>query len=411
MNFIAYFNSILTKNFKDLTTRELSLIVRHKTLSAQIKDDNDAVMEKLESEYNTAKELRKNAPSTGVNNTSGQAGGAGEFVPENVTVSTLIDLSTASESYAFLALLLGKQTLSAKKITVPIIGRPGKAQVLPEAATDAQFRAVKDGVQSANTGSVEIEAKKLYNNIQISDELSTFSIIELDSLFLGRLKDGVLLAAADAIINSDHSDTIININYKGTQPSTVAGLGYTTQSRYVYDNGLRKVALAGAEGVTKMDIGLIDIEQGTEEVFALQGMVDSTSNPKKKIILMDPKTYYYLLKCQDFKDMAKNGVKSTIYEGAITNIGGSDLFVTDLIEKAGTDGLVSATPEDNVTGSILVFDLTAIQHGDYEDLKFNSEDNFAISKLLETYGYRGFANMQGKDNKTFVAIGYNVTLS
>lgn len=114
---------------------------------------------------------------------------------------------------------------------------------------------------------------------------------------------------------------------------------------------------------------------------------------------------------EDFKDAAKNGKNSTIYSGAITNIAGSDVFVTDLLLKAGADGKVSKTVGDNTTGTILVFDVTAIQHGDFEELKYNAESDFAIGTLLETYGFWGFANMQGQDRLNFVSIGYNVTLA
>ena len=130
-----------------------------------------------------------------------------------------------------------------------------------------------------------------------------------------------------------------------------------------------------------------------------------------KIIVMDQASYYKFMEKEDFKDAAKNGKNSTIYSGAITNIAGSDVFVTDLLLKAGADGKVSKTVGDNTTGTILVFDVTAIQHGDFEELKYNAESDFAIGTLLETYGLWGFANMQGQDRLNFVSIGYNVTLA
>jgi len=167
---------------------------------------------------------------------------------------------------------------------------------------------------------------------------------------------------------------------------------------------LRKSALKGTK--SSIDIGTIE---GANDIFKLQGLTTSTSAPGQKIILMDLATYYAFLEKEDFKDAAKNGKNSTIYTGAITNIAGSDLFVTDLLSKAGADGLVSKTSSENTTGTIIVFDVTAIQHGDFEELFFNTEDDFAIGTLLEAFGFWGFANLQGKDGLNFVSIGYNVT--
>lgn len=403
MDFKTYFNSLIKKNFRELTTNELSLLVRHNTLSKKF-DNEDEVMETLENEFTEAKTLRKNS----ITNTSGDAGSAGDLVPESVTVGSIIDLNTSAESFAFMSKLMGRQQLRSKKDTVPVIGRPSKGKIISESLSTAKFREAKEWLQSANTSKIDIESKKVYNNILLTDELDRFSIIELEALFIGRLKDWILLSIADAIINADSDDTTTNINYKGTKPSEVSALDYEKEARYVYDNGLRKVALAGDDGESKMDIGT---PAGVDDIFALQSMVTSTSNPSKKIVLMDQASYYAYMAKEDFKDAAKNGLKSTIFSGALTNIAWSDIFVTDLIAKAGTDGLVSATAAENLTGSILVLDVTTIQHGDYENLMFNSDQDFAIGKLLEAYGYRGFANLQGKDDKVFVAIGYNVTLS
>lgn len=392
--------AIKAKNLKDLSVRELSILTRYTNLSKTMEEE--AVLEKLENELNLAKDLRKNS----IANTTTDAGAAAELVPENVMISNLIDLGNASEDYGFLTALVGKHTLVAKKTTVPVVGRAKKARVMDEMTSTSKFREAKEGLQSAGTSKVEIEAKKLYNNELLTDELSTFSIIELDALFLGKLQDGILLAAADGIINGDSSDTTTNVNNKGEAPSTTYGAGWDTFSEYKFDGGLRKKCLAGAENVTKKNIGVLT---GVDNIIDIQALVTSTNNPQKKIVLMDSATYYTLMKKDDFKNAAKNGVASTIYKGAVTNMGGSDIFVTGLIKKAGTDGLVSKTPAENVTGTIIVLDVSCPQFGDYDSVKFNAENDFAISKLLEAYGYWGNTNMVTADGLVFAGIGYNCT--
>lgn len=401
MNFTTYFNSLKSKNAHELTTRELSLLIRENALKKMLKNeagevDTEAVMNQLEAEYNKAVELNS------VANVTTTAGGAKELVPENVTLNSLIDLGKISPSYAFLSALVGKHTLTAQTQTVPILGRPGKARVLSEMLSSDQIRKAKSGIQKANSDKIKIEAKKLYNSVIMSVELQKYSVVELDAILVSRIRQGMLLAMADAIINGDMETGTGNVNYKGANISGIEG--YESDSRFLYDNGLRKSALKWTK--SSIDIGVIE---GSNDIFKLQALNTSTSDPAQKIILMDQPTYYAFLEKEDFKDAAKNGKNSTIYTGAITNIAGSDIFVTDLILKAGADGLVSKTASENTTGTIIVFDVTAIQHGDFDELLYNTEDDFAIGTLLEVFGFWGFANLQGKDELNFVSIGYNVT--
>ena len=402
MNFRMYFNSLKAKEKRDLTTRELSLLVRENALNKMLRTaegevDTEAVMNQLEAEFNKAVELNS------VANITTKEGGAKELVPEVVLSSDLIDLGNISPNIAFLAALLGRHTLTAKSEEVPVIGRPGQAVVLPEMKGTDAVRKAKEGIQNLNSGRIKIESKKLYNSVILSTELQKYSVVELDALLVGRIKAGMLLSMADAIINGDTETGTGNVNHKGEAITAVAN--YESKAKFNFDKGLRKVALAGA-GATSIDIGVVE---GANDIFKLQALITSTSDPAQKIILMDQATYYKFMEKEDFKDASKNGKNSTIYTGAITNIAGSDIFVTDLLVKAGADGKVSKTKSENTTGTILVFDVTAIQHGDFEELKYNAEADFAIGTLLETYGFWGFANMQGQDGLNFVAIGYNVS--
>ncbi len=403
MNFVNYLNTIKSKNASDLRVRELSLLVREKSLNKILRTewgevDTEAVMNQLEAEYNKAVELNS------VANVTTQAGGAKELVPENVTMNTLIDLGNISPNYAFLSALVGKHTLTAQTQTVPILWRPGKARVLSEMLDTDQIRKAKEGIQKANSDKITIEAKKLYNSVILSVELEKYTVVELDAIISARIKAGMLLAMADAIVNGDTETGTTNVNYKGAAVNSLSG--YESEARFVFNNGLRKSALLGTK--SSLDVGVLE---GANDIFKLQGMTTSTSDPSRKIILIDETSYYGMLEKEDFKNAAKNGKNSTIYSGAITNIAGSDLFITNLLAKAGADGKVSKTVWDNTTGTILVFDVTAIQHGDFDELFFNTEKDFAIGTLIETYGFWGFANLQGKDGLNFVSIGYNVTLA
>lgn len=401
MNFAQLFQNIQKKDPSKLSVSEMALMVRFNTLKERLEDE-ESVMSALENEFNIAEQVRTNASASA---TTTGTGSAKEFVPENVLMTSLIDLGDKTEDYSFLWSLVAKHTLNNTKQTVPVVGRPRRGRVLAEQSSSASFRVAKEGIQNANSDKCEIVTSKLYNNVQFTEELSRYSVIQLEALFLGKLKAGLLLDMANAIINGDTANTTSNINNKGTAPSTTYGSSYNQLSEYAFDNGLRKIGLAGADGVTKINVGTL---AGADDIIDLQALVTSTMNPQRKIVLMDSSTYYTLMKKDDFKKASDNGKNSTIYTGAITNIAGSDIFVTGLISKADNTGSISiTTPANNVTGTIIVFDVAVIQHGDFDVLQFNNEKDFAVSSLLEVMGFRGFSNINGKDGVNFVAVGYN----
>ena len=171
--------------------------------------------------------------------------------------------------------------MTAKSEEVPVIGRPGQAVVLPEMKGTDAVRKAKEGIQNLNSGRIKIESKKLYNSVILSTELQKYSVVELDALLVGRIKAGMLLSMADAIINGDTETGTGNVNHKGEAITAVAN--YESKAKFNFDKGLRKVALAGA-GATSIDIGVVE---GANDIFKLQALITSTSDPAQKIILMD----------------------------------------------------------------------------------------------------------------------------
>ncbi|MDR0607543.1 MAG: phage major capsid protein [Candidatus Peribacteria bacterium] len=345
-------NTLLPKDFKELSIKELALVVRHNNLVASKLSEGE-ILEKLEAEETIAKTLRKNS----VTNTSETAGAASDFVPESVTVARLIDLSS-DEGVQFLSLFsIYAQTLAGKTTTVPIIGTEEMAIVKTEATPTKSFREAKEGLQSANSAKVTITAQKLYTNIVVSDELSTFTIIELEALFIARLRRSITKAIGNAIINSDDTHNG-NVNNKDVDVSTLTE--YTTSTKYTYGKGLRALGLAGAEGVTKLNVGTItDIDF----VFDLQGMVTSAEDFSEIALIMDRKTYNAIRKTEDYKNAAKNGSHSTIITGAVDIIAGSPVFVTSLLKLTDADGKISSvTPAKNTQGTIIAVDARVMQN-------------------------------------------------
>ena len=109
--------NLLNKNFKDLDMRQLALVTRYNNLVKQELSDEE-IEQKLNNELEEAKTLRKNS----VTNVTSKAGAAAEFVPESVTVASLIDLSDDAELNFLKMFNPFAQALASQVTKIPIIG-------------------------------------------------------------------------------------------------------------------------------------------------------------------------------------------------------------------------------------------------------------------------------------------------
>jgi CRISPR/Cas system CMR subunit Cmr4 (Cas7 group RAMP superfamily) len=98
MNFAQLFQNIQKKDPSKLSVSEMALMVRFNTLKERLEDE-ESVMSALENEFNIAEQVRTNASASA---TTTGTGSAKEFVPENVLMTSLIDLGDKTEDYSFL---------------------------------------------------------------------------------------------------------------------------------------------------------------------------------------------------------------------------------------------------------------------------------------------------------------------
>jgi hypothetical protein len=127
---------------------------------------------------------------------------------------------------------------------------------------------------------------------------------------------------------------------------------------------------------------------------------------------MNQATYLAYLGVDEFKKANENGVKSTIFDGSITNILGSDLVTARDLPKTEADGKVAAVAASNTKGQIALIHRPSIQYGYGQAPEIDSV--VAPGKgvtLVSTFEF-GFAVAQllaGQTNSS-VALGINVTV-
>ena len=390
--------NLLNKNFKDLDMRQLALVTRYNNLVKQELSDEE-IEQKLNNELEEAKTLRKNS----VTNVTSKAGAAAEFVPESVTIASLIDLSDDAELNFLKMFNPFAQALASQVTKIPIIGTEGEAIVKTESTPTSKFREAKEGLQDANSASVEIKANTIYSNIVLSADLLAYSIIELEALFLARLKRAILKTVAIAIVNSDDTKNG-NVNLKEDDVSALSD--YATNARYNFGKGLRAIGLHGG---AKSSLDFVTITD-MNSLFDLSALVTSASTPGAMFYLMNSKAYNAYRKTEDFKNASKNGQVSTIAKGVIDIGAGSYVFCTsyDILPLTDADGKVSKTKSKNTQGTVIAVDPRVIQSGSFGEIKTNDDADFAVSTILEALARWGMAHINDKiEGKNFVAVGYN----
>ncbi len=346
-------------------------------------------------------EVLKNNP-----NTTSVATSASELVPTAVQLNTLIETAPAGR-WAFLnGLAQGRQSIRSLNNEYPILGDISPANGALEWTTGG-LHDNKNAIESLDSGRITIVPKAIYSNYGISRELLQYSMVDLIPIALRRLSEGFLYTTAIGVLNGDSANTATNINTFGTAPATAFPAGLLDPRAY-FNNSLRKLAIAGTEGVTKINVGT---PNGADDFFDALKVISFGGNPSDYIAIMDNKTYLTYMKNDDFKDYSKNGKASTITTGAMTNIAGIDLFVTDVMPLTDANGVVNDTPADNTQGSIVITKRNSIQHGFFGNVKFDIREDLQRGVLVEAVADFGFENISYMKDRNETVLLYNIDVA
>lgn len=373
----------------------------------------NARMNFLQNEYGLSKEEATNKVANEMTvlnnnpNNTATSTSASELVPTAVQLTTLIE-TAPSGRWAFLnALAQGRQSIRSLNNEYPILWDIAAANGAAEWTTGG-LHDNKNAIESLDSGRITIVPKAIYSNYGISRELLQYSMVDLIPIALRRLSEGFLYTTAIAVLNGDSANTTTNINCFGTAPDTAFTAGLFDARAY-FTNSLRKLALAGATGTTKIDVGT---PNGADDFFDALKVISFGGNPSDYIAVMDNKTYFTYMKNDDFKDYSKNGKASTITTGAMTNIAGIDIFVTDVMPLTNADGVVSATtPASNTQGSIVITKRNSIQHGFFGNVKFDIREDLQRWVLVEAVADFGFENISYKKDRNETVLLYNIDVA
>ena len=348
---------------------------------------------------NRIERLERNANE--VMNT-GATGYGAELVPTDVLMAEVMD--ALPKYQRFVQALPGFHGAGLDKtVTKSIKGDAGLMNLVAETTTGAL--AVEQGTNRLGTDKITLNQKKYAATIDVSDELSTFSNMTPES-FEAMIRDTIASSWARTeealIINGDtETGATGNVNSDDGAPSS--------SSYYLGADGLRKTAIV--TDTNTVDVGAF---AWADIVSMINGIGDYAATPEECMWLFNRATYNKTLTLDEFKKANENGSKSIIFDGALSNILGSDLFVARDLGKTEADGKISTTAASNTLGQLLYFWKPAVQWGFGRELRLKLHDFGSKGFQLDGWGYIGLAivgngQTANLENNT-VCAGINVTV-
>jgi len=337
---------------------------------------------------------------------TGNVGFGKELVPTDVLSGQIIRMIPMTST--FLTDLPGFQgTDMGISEQRAIVGEIGFARGNQEWTTGAGL--ISQGNRKVPTDRITINQAPMIASVDISKRLKNYSIMDMEKFVKEQAAAVFSRTIESQILNCDSSDAVTgNVNLDDAQPSATFADG-SDDHRLLLDNGLRKVFLSGAAGTDYLDVGVLSWNDFIE-VRALMG--EYSYNLREMLLIMNGATYNKALVLDEFKKANENGVKSTIYTGAISNIAGVDLFIARDYPKTAADGKVSVTPANNTKGGFLYLKRSAIQYGFGQAIELDTVKipgkGYSVIVTMEF----GFAIVNKKAGATdpWVVGGINVTL-
>jgi HK97 family phage major capsid protein len=324
-----------------------------------------------------------------------------EVIPVDVLSQKVIDM--IPQYATFLNSLPGFHgTGMAISEKVAVIGETGFFAGNTEPTTGAQ--AIRQPANRLATGEVTISQAQLIADVFLTKRELNYSIVDLESLVQQKLAASLARTIESMIVNGDdETGSTGNVNSDDQAPATTFG---ATDHRILIDHGIRELSINNSFA---KNAGTLD---NSDFLAVMNYLGDLASDPNDCLWIFNRATYNKALGLAEFYKANERGVASTLAGNAITNIFGSDLFISRAMPKTEADGKMSATPGNNVLGQFAYVYKPAIQYGYGQP--FEIELTRVAGKGLQLtatceFGFTIVQKKAGMDDSS-VGLGINITL-
>jgi len=288
-----------------------------------------------------------------------------------------------------------------KTMEVPVIGRLPFHQLAGEWTTWLAASQIAQGKGRLPTSKVTISQNKYLFSVDISDEEVRYvNVLDIMQKMNEKLASSAARTQTSSLLNGDIS-TILNTNINLID-WTPAGTEH-----YLWGDGLRKSALNGT--LTSLNAWVISSATFT----AMRNLVGNrASTPEDLMWVVDNGFYNKMLLLPELSNWYINGQKSTILDGAVTNILWSDVITATDLALTNATGKISWTPANNTKGQVLYIHKDSVQYGyswDYSIEVFRVPW-YGWQVLGYYYMWFSIANQLAGETEPTVAIWFNATV-
>lgn len=370
-------------------------------LLANIKKEAGFDAAEVENSLNEAKELRAKRLTNDTENTQTTWWGK-ELVPQNNLIAQVMTMPGRQPS--FIQALPGFHGFNMGiSETLPIKG------ILPRAKGNSEWLtgawAINEGKKRIPTDSVTITQKPLIIQVDISKRFINYSIDDLMTYVTGEMARCIDVDTEFAILNADSTDTATgNINCVDAKPSTTFADGADDLSLQ-FDTSIRKYML---DNSLTVNVGTLE---WTHFIAVRQKLGKYAIMLNDLMLLMDSVCYHKALTLDEFKKANENGRSSTIFEWAISNIAGVDLFLPESFQATTSDGTISKTAANNTKGWFIYLYKPAVQYGFGQDMEIEVWNIPGKGKsIIGTYEFWfAIVNKKAWETDNWIYWGINVT--
>ena len=357
-------------------------------------------MGRAEAEYDVSKNMEAKAIVAGLETKANEimhttnTGFGAELVPGNVLITDFIDqVPKASQLMAFFQKGFHGKNMD-KIMKVPVIGEAPLHQLMPEETGGAL--AFAQALGKLPTAEVTITQKERFFTIDISEYELRFAVVDLLAIVKDKLSKSVARTMVSDFLNGD------SVLTASTNINLIDGTPAGTES-YTGADGLRKTAFTQSK---TYDVGTLDFA----DYLTLLGALGNNGVTEDMAYIHSMGARTAALGIAEFKQAYVNGVNSTALTGVVPSIMGAQISVERMLPATNVAGKVSATPANNVKGSILAVHNTAVQWGTNGD--YNIEVYRVPGKGLQVigfyfYGHAIASQLAGQD--ATVALAFNVS--
>jgi hypothetical protein len=263
---------------------------------------------------------------------------------------------------------------------------------------------------------IMFDAVKCTNQYALPEELHEDSAVDMVRVIRQELIEGQEKGIEIAILEGDADGTH---QHNFSQLPDVAPATLTSavlDSPEFWFDGLRKRALgagvlagvdAGGNAVTEAELSQARAKMGKFGV-----------DPKSLVIIPSPKTYNQMLQLDDVRTMEQYGAQATVLVGELAKYEGCSIVVSEwLREDTDATGINSATPANNIKGSILIVNRKRFFVGTRRAIQVLVEKNRTQYDVLDMVSFqrKAFQGVLKADGSNYasessVALIYNIGL-